>query len=94
MREKFYARLCTGVSLAIGVTFSIAMGYLVKNEPDAEQALGYLMYMSVGTSLFILGHTGYAYYHPHKKPHSITSAVIYTCFYGGIWIVTVLCKKR
>lgn len=94
MREKYYARLCTGVSLAIGVAFSITMAYLVKSEPNDVLALGYLLYMSVGTSLFILGHTGYAYYHPAKKPHSLRSSVIYTVFFGAIWIISELSRKR
>lgn len=94
MRKRLYEHFCTGISLAINVGFSIVMGYLVKNEPDAEQALAYLIYMSVGTSLFILGHAGYAHFHPAKRPHSLRSSVIYTVFFGAVWIFTDLCKRR
>ncbi|KKO45772.1 hypothetical protein WG68_08635 [Arsukibacterium ikkense] len=94
MREKLYANLCTGVSLAINVIFSIVMGYLLKNEPDADTALGFLMYTSIGSSLLILGYAGYAYYHPAKKPHSVKSSLVYTVCFGAVWILQVLFKQR
>lgn len=94
MSNKFHAAFAHVVSLAPLVSYIVLLSYLIHTAATEQLAFNYLIYLSVGISLLGFGYLAYWHFHPAKKPHSTTSALLYPIFYGTFYVFSELTKKR
>lgn len=94
MSNKFSAVLAHAVSMGTLFSYIAVLGNLILNAPNDQIALHYLIYLSVGISLMNFGYAAYLHFHPSKSPHSAKSALLYTLFYGGLYIINDLTKNN
>lgn len=82
------------VSMAPLVSYVGGLGYLTQTALTEQLVLRYLLFLSLGISILGFGYLAYWHFHPAKKPHSATSALLYPIFYGTFYMFSELTKTR
>lgn len=93
LKQQLHSGLCHSIPMLIAAFFAFMMLSWAFSTVDDQQLVQSITYLSLGSTHFILSYAAYHHYHPKKQPHSVRAALMYTLFYGVVFIAAEVLDK-